>query len=88
MKANLIFSIIVLGLLNCISPVSAQQQIKWTYLTDSCVYSSPTYNNGMLFIGSDDGKLYCIDAESGIKKWEFKTGGSFHLAVPFHPSAD
>lgn len=75
MKANLIFSIIVLGLLNCISSISAQQQIKWTFLTDSCVYSSPTYNNGLLYIGSDDGKLYCLDAESGLKKWEFKTEG-------------
>jgi eukaryotic-like serine/threonine-protein kinase len=55
--------------------ISAKPTTKWTFTTGGAVYSSPTYFNGNIYIGSDDGKLYSLDAETGAEKWEFKTGG-------------
>lgn len=41
--------------------------------------SSPDENygkkiDGMVYVGSDDGKVYALDFETGAKKWEFPTG--------------
>jgi outer membrane protein assembly factor BamB len=59
---------------------------KWSFETDGYVQatlstldnvgieSSPTYVNGLIYFGSDDKKLYALDAESGRKKWAFTTG--------------
>jgi outer membrane protein assembly factor BamB len=30
----------------------------------------------MLYVGSTDQILYCLDAESGRELWRFKTGGA------------
>ncbi|WP_428660731.1 PQQ-binding-like beta-propeller repeat protein [Runella sp.] len=35
-------------------------------------------NNGTVYIGNLDGVFYAIDALTGAKKWEFKTGGSIN----------
>ncbi len=47
----------------------------WTFKTNGPVYSSPTYDNGSVFIGSDDGYLYRLDASTGAMVWKFQTGG-------------
>ncbi len=54
------------------SPVNMAQ--KWVYHTDGGVTSSPVVAQGKLYIGSDDRNWYCIDADSGIKIWNFSTG--------------
>ncbi|MBT7345857.1 PQQ-binding-like beta-propeller repeat protein, partial [Candidatus Bathyarchaeota archaeon] len=30
----------------------------------------------MVYIGSNDKKVYCLDAETGAKNWEYTTGGT------------
>jgi outer membrane protein assembly factor BamB len=45
----------------------------WKYKFDGAINSSPTIYNGLIYIGSLNGKLYAIDAKSGQKKWEFET---------------
>lgn len=35
-------------------------------------------NNGTVYIGNLDGVFYALDALTGAKKWEFKTGGSIN----------
>lgn len=35
-------------------------------------------NNGTVYIGNLDGNFYAIDALTGAKKWEFKTGSSIN----------
>jgi len=67
--------LLVLFILWFSAAINADPKAKWTFTTGGPVYSSPTYSNGNVYIGSDDGNLYCIDANSGINKWEFKTGG-------------
>lgn len=48
--------------------------VKWKFHCAGSV-SSPALSGGLLYIGCDDGQLYALDAASGAKKWEFKTGG-------------
>ncbi len=49
--------------------------IKWKFHTDGKIYSSPGVAQGKVFIGSTDGCLYAVDAESGKLSWRFKTEG-------------
>lgn len=54
--------------------------IKWTFASGLIVNSSPTIANGVVYVGAsslgsnkDNDKLYAVDAQTGVKKWEFKT---------------
>ena len=38
------------------------------------LHSSPVYDQGKLYVGSRDGRLYCLNAENGSKIWDFQTG--------------
>ncbi len=66
---------ITLLLLLLPSFMQAGQKVKWTFSTGGPVYSSPAYNNGKVYIGSDDFNLYCLSANSGKQEWKFKSGG-------------
>lgn len=55
-------------------PRSAVEPI-WTFETGGAVRSSPTVVDGTVYVGSDDGSLYAIDAVSGEGTWMFETGG-------------
>lgn len=50
----------------------------WKVKTGGQVVSSPVVLNNMLYVGSEDGKLYAIDAISGEVKWQYKTDGAIH----------
>jgi outer membrane protein assembly factor BamB len=45
--------------------------VKWKVKTGGAVYSSPAIADGVIFVGSNDGKLYAVDAETGATKWTF-----------------
>jgi uncharacterized repeat protein (TIGR01451 family) len=47
---------------------------KWTYATGAFVESSPAVVSGVVYIGSDDGNLYALNASTGQKLWSFSTG--------------
>ncbi len=36
--------------------------------------SSPAVSRGYVYVGSLDGKVYCLNAATGEKVWEFVTG--------------
>jgi outer membrane protein assembly factor BamB len=40
--------------------------------------SSPAVVNGVVYVGSGDGKLHAIDAKTGAAKWQFATGDVIH----------
>jgi hypothetical protein len=46
----------------------------WKFKTDEAVLSSPVIDGGVVYVGSDDGNVYAIDAKSGKKVWAFETG--------------
>ncbi|MHC4914749.1 MAG: outer membrane protein assembly factor BamB family protein [Planctomycetota bacterium] len=47
----------------------------WEFQTGGRVLGSAAIRGGMVFIGSDSGKVFGLDLGSGAKKWEFETGG-------------
>jgi len=48
----------------------------WHFETGSSVRSSPAVYDGLVYIGSDDGCVYALDAMSGNLKWRYKTGSA------------
>jgi eukaryotic-like serine/threonine-protein kinase len=72
-KIFLIISVIYL--LSLLSFTNAEPGIKWSLATTGAVYSSPVYDNGAIFIGSDDSCLYSLNAETGKINWIFHTNG-------------
>ena len=46
-------------------------EIRWEFYTDGPVRLAPTVWNGKVYVGSDDGKVYCLAAEDGRRVWTF-----------------
>lgn len=46
---------------------------RWSFFTEGPVRLAPTIADGKVYIGSDDGSLYCLRAENGEPVWRFKT---------------
>lgn len=40
--------------------------------------SSPVVWNGAVYFGSGDGKIYAVDAATGVQKWKFRAGNVVH----------
>jgi outer membrane protein assembly factor BamB/predicted nucleic acid-binding Zn ribbon protein len=55
--------------------------LKWTFTTGGAIHSSPALADGTVYFGSEDYKLYAVDAATGVKRWEFLTG-SFVESTP------
>lgn len=49
--------------------------LAWQFETGDAVRSSPVIADGTLYIGSNDGFLYALDAVNGTEQWRFETGG-------------
>ena len=43
-------------------------------MTGGDIDSSPTVANGVIYVGSYDGKIYAFDAKTGTDLWSFATG--------------
>lgn len=49
-------------------------QIIWQYNTSGRLISPPTYYNGALYLGCNDGWAYCISSNDGKLIWKFRAG--------------
>ncbi len=50
-------------------------KLVWTFTGEgSFAYSSPTYHDGIVYVGCIDSYVYAIDAENGVMKWKYKAG--------------
>jgi outer membrane protein assembly factor BamB len=49
--------------------------VKWRFPTGDRIVSSPVMNRGVIFVGSDDGHLYAVDAATGTLRWRHATRG-------------
>jgi eukaryotic-like serine/threonine-protein kinase len=56
------------------APVRQFTRVKWKFLTQGRIYSSPALAAGILYFGSTDHYLYAVDAQTGVAKWKFAAG--------------
>lgn len=54
---------------HCVDAESGERQ--WTYFVNGPVRIPPTYADGRLYFGADDGNAYCINAMSGKLIWKY-----------------
>lgn len=45
----------------------------WSYITDASISSSPSYADGVVYVGSNDNHIYAFEANSGEKIWSVDT---------------
>ncbi len=53
----------------------------WRFFPDGPVRFAPVAAEGYVYAGSDDGKLYCLDAKSGELVWRVNAAPSNRLAI-------
>ena len=56
-------------------PTPTAGDLRWRYLTGGSVFSSPAVADGVVYVGSDDGYVYTVDASSGDLRWRYETKG-------------
>lgn len=54
----------------------------WTYQTGDKVCSSPVIADGKMYVGADDGYVYCLDAENGTEIWKSSINGVPWMSSP------
>jgi PGF-CTERM protein len=70
-------------------PAPSNGLLKWNFTTGSVVESSPAVANGVVYVGSNDGNLYALNANNGTKIWNYTTknaGGSSPAVVTSSPA--
>ncbi len=64
----------------------------WRFKTGDDVDSSPAIGpggtNGIVYVGSDDGNLYALDAQTGAELWKFQTGSRIQASPVVDTSED
>ncbi len=53
---------------------AATGQTDWTFATAGPVRFAPTFDAGRIYVGSDDGHVYCLDARDGTVIWKYRPG--------------
>ena len=56
------------------STAPTTNQTLWTYKTGGHVDSCPAVVNGIVYVGSEDGNVYALNATTGELAWKYKTG--------------
>lgn len=56
-------------------------ELLWKFKTGGPLYASPVIANGILYIGSTDGKLYALDAKQWGIKWVFDAGDAIRYSA-------
>ena len=62
---------------SCTRSMPRTGKAAWTFATRARVDSSPVVAGGRVYIGSGDGRLYVLDAQTGKKISEFEAGAGF-----------
>ncbi len=53
----------------------------WSFFTEGPVRVPPAGHNGRVYFCSDDGFMYCVDAETGKLQWKLRGGPSAQHAI-------
>lgn len=54
--------------------------LRWQFRGMGGISSPPTAADGLIYVGSNSGNLYALDAQTGREFWRFKTAGAINLA--------
>jgi outer membrane protein assembly factor BamB len=55
---------------------AATGEIRWEFFTEGPVRMAPTVAGGKVYVGSDDGKVYCLSAADGRAVWTLSAAPS------------
>jgi len=56
--------------------------LKWAFgIPNGIAYSQPTIASGRVFVGSNNGYVYSLDAVTGCVYWSFRAGPGVHTAI-------
>ena len=47
-------------------------QLRWTFFTEGPVRLAPTVSAGRVYVGCDDGCVYCLSADDGSLVWKYR----------------
>jgi len=50
----------------------ASGNVAWRYVTEGPVRMAPLVHDGRVYFGSDDGHLYCLNADTGTLQWRVR----------------
>jgi len=76
--------IVITSLDNHIDLYSFENRVKlWTFTTDDQIHSSPTFANGAIIFGCDDGHVYSIDQTDGTLNWKVNAGASVQSTASY-----
>jgi outer membrane protein assembly factor BamB len=64
----------------CLDAVTGER--KWLFFTGGPVRMAPTWAEGKIHVGSDDGSAYCLDAADGSLVWKATPAGAENRLVP------
>lgn len=51
----------------------------WTHALGS-VWASPEFSDRAIYVGTTEGKLFCLEAKTGSARWSFQTGSDIYTA--------
>jgi outer membrane protein assembly factor BamB len=57
------------------APTGVLVEPRWTFDVGSPVWAGPTFADGTVYAGGDDGRLVALDARRGGERWSFRAGG-------------
>jgi outer membrane protein assembly factor BamB len=67
------------GTENLLSPLTVSwMDLNWSFATNGGVYSSPAVANGVVYVGSEDGNVYALEATTGTELWSYPTNGAVY----------
>jgi len=55
---------------------AAKGKVRWTFFTQGPVRFAPAVYDGRVYVGSDDGYVYCLDTRDGSLIWKYRAGPS------------
>ena len=61
---------------NLVSIDLKSRKEQWSFSTQGVVSSSPAISNNTVYVGSEDGHLYAVNAFTGEEFWDFPTGAA------------
>ncbi len=64
--------------------VAPTREPLWRIDVGAPVWSDPAATDGVIFVGTDDGTLHALDAQSGAGRWRYRAGGPLRSGVTVH----